>query len=62
MKIKGLLEPEDIIPVLSAETKEDVLAELAAKVSFHMPDEKQKRHGQAMAAASLPVISPLSSA
>ena len=32
--------------------------ELAGKVSFHMPDEKQKRHGQAMAAASLPVISP----
>jgi predicted NBD/HSP70 family sugar kinase len=30
--------------------------ELAAKISFHMPDEKQKRHGQAMAAASLPVV------
>jgi predicted NBD/HSP70 family sugar kinase len=30
--------------------------ELAAKISFHMPDEKQKRHGQAMAAASLPVM------
>jgi len=30
--------------------------ELAAKISFHMPDEKQKRHGQAMAAASLPVL------
>jgi hypothetical protein len=24
-------------------------------VSFHVPDEKQKRHGQAIAAASLPV-------
>ena len=37
-----------------------VLAEefpdLAAKISFHMPDEKEKRHGQAMAAASLPVV------
>jgi predicted NBD/HSP70 family sugar kinase len=30
--------------------------ELDTKISFHMPDEKQKRHGQAMAAASLPVV------
>lgn len=29
--------------------------ELASAVAFHMPDEKEKRHGQAMAAASLPV-------
>jgi predicted NBD/HSP70 family sugar kinase len=28
--------------------------ELAAKISFHIPDEKDKRHGQAIAAASLP--------
>ena len=27
--------------------------ELAARVQFHVPDEKQKRHGQAIAAASL---------
>lgn len=27
-------------------------------VSLHMPDEKEKRHGQAMAAASLPRINP----
>ncbi len=37
-----------------------VLAEefpdLAAKIAFHTPDEKEKRHGQAMAAASLPVV------
>lgn len=26
------------------------------RVNFHMPDEKEKRHGQAIAAASLPVI------
>jgi hypothetical protein len=25
-------------------------------VKFHVPDEKEKRHGQAMAAASLPVL------
>jgi len=30
--------------------------ELATRIQFHMPDEKEKRHGQAMAAASLPVI------
>jgi predicted NBD/HSP70 family sugar kinase len=28
--------------------------ELARKVEFHVPDEKEKRHGQAIAAASLP--------
>ena len=26
------------------------------KIEFHMPDEKEKRHGQAIAAASLPLI------
>jgi predicted NBD/HSP70 family sugar kinase len=30
--------------------------DLARQITFHMPDEKEKRHGQAMAAASLPVI------
>lgn len=30
--------------------------ELAAKIGFHIPDEKEKRHGQAIAAASLPGI------
>jgi predicted NBD/HSP70 family sugar kinase len=28
--------------------------ELASRVAFHVPDEKEKRHGQAIAAASLP--------
>jgi len=31
--------------------------ELADKIMFHRPGEKEKRHGQAMAAASLPEIS-----
>jgi predicted NBD/HSP70 family sugar kinase len=31
--------------------------ELAGRITFHVPDEKEKRHGQAMAAASLPRIS-----
>jgi predicted NBD/HSP70 family sugar kinase len=30
--------------------------ELAASISFHVPDEKDKRHGQAIAAASLPML------
>jgi len=39
---------------------ESILAEEfpepASRIKIHMPDEKEKRHGQAMAAASLPVI------
>ena len=31
-------------------------AELSSKIALQMPDEKEKRHGQAMAAASLPVL------
>ena len=27
-----------------------------AKIAFHIPDEKDKRHGQAVAAASLPKL------
>jgi predicted NBD/HSP70 family sugar kinase len=30
--------------------------DLAKQVQFHVPDEKEKRHGQAIAAASLPNI------
>jgi len=30
--------------------------ELAERIRFHMPDERDKRHGQAIAAASLPVV------
>jgi hypothetical protein len=30
--------------------------ELFEAITFHMPDEKDKRHGQAIAAASLPVV------
>jgi predicted NBD/HSP70 family sugar kinase len=30
--------------------------ELASQIAFHIPDEKDKRHGQAIAAASLPDI------
>jgi hypothetical protein len=41
------------------ETAREVLRvdfpELAPRVTFHMPGEIDKRHGQAIAAASLPV-------
>jgi PTS system nitrogen regulatory IIA component len=37
MKIDGLLRPEDILAELSAETKEDVLSELAGTVAEHHP-------------------------
>ena len=37
--------------VLAAE-----FSELAGRIAFHTPDEKDKRHGQAVAAASLPQI------
>ncbi len=30
--------------------------ELAGRIAFHVPDEKDKRHGQAVAAASLPAL------
>ena len=30
--------------------------ELAARIAFHVPDETDKRHGQAIAAASLPAL------
>ncbi|MFM1770310.1 MAG: hypothetical protein RJA22_2839 [Verrucomicrobiota bacterium] len=32
--------------------------ELGPRIAFHLPDEKEKRHGQAMAAASLPELPP----
>jgi predicted NBD/HSP70 family sugar kinase len=30
--------------------------DLSSRIGFHTPDEKEKRHGQAIAAASLPII------
>ena len=34
----------------------EVFPELSETITFHIPSEKDKRHGQAMAAASLPVV------
>lgn len=46
----------EIILEKAREVLDREFPELSAKVKFHVPGEKEKRHGQAMAAASLPVI------
>lgn len=46
----------DVILSRAAEVLQAEFPELAGRLSLHMPDEKEKRHGQAIAAASLPVI------
>lgn len=35
---------------------EQEFSDLAGKIALHLPDEKEKRHGQAVAAASLPAL------
>ncbi|HVV01423.1 MAG TPA: ROK family protein [Verrucomicrobiae bacterium] len=44
----------EVILARARDVLEREFAELAGKITFHIPDEKQKRHGQAVAAASLP--------
>jgi predicted NBD/HSP70 family sugar kinase len=44
-----------ILTVATAVLKEE-FPEVAERIRFHIPDEKEKRHGQAIAAASLPTI------
>ncbi len=46
----------DIIIAGAKEVLKVEFPDLAAKIAFHVPDEKDKRHGQAIAAASLPAI------
>lgn len=46
----------DMIVATARELLKSEFPELAAKVELHVPDEKMKRHGQAIAAASLPEI------
>jgi predicted NBD/HSP70 family sugar kinase len=46
----------DIIITGAKEVLKVEFPELTSKIAFHIPDEKDKRHGQAVAAASLPVI------
>jgi len=45
----------DIILSRAREVLEKEFGELSSRLALHTPDEKEKRHGQAIAAASLPV-------
>jgi len=46
----------DVIVEVARQTLNTEFPELAGKIALHVPDEKQKRHGQAIAAASLPEL------
>ncbi len=46
----------DIIIAGAKEVLKAEFPELADKIQFHIPGEKEKRHGQAVAAASLPAL------
>jgi predicted NBD/HSP70 family sugar kinase len=46
----------DIIISIAKEVLQIEFPELSTRVAFHIPDEKDKRHGQAIAAASLPKL------
>jgi predicted NBD/HSP70 family sugar kinase len=50
-------EGGDLILSVANEVLKAEFPEVAAGIRFHIPDEKEKRHGQAIAAASLPSIS-----
>lgn len=49
-------EAGDIILVKAREALAEDFPELAQSIALHLPDEKSKRHGQAVAAASLPAL------
>jgi predicted NBD/HSP70 family sugar kinase len=46
----------DLILAMARQVLDAEFPELAEKVRFHIPGEQEKRHGQAIAAASLPAI------
>jgi predicted NBD/HSP70 family sugar kinase len=46
----------DIIIGGAKEVLKTEFPELGSRITFHIPDEQDKRHGQAVAAASLPVV------
>jgi len=50
-------EGGDIIVGVARQVLKTEFPELAERIRFHIPDEQEKRHGQAIAAASLPCIS-----
>jgi len=47
----------DLIVATARETLQTGFPDLAGLIELHVPDEKMKRHGQAIAAASLPQLS-----
>lgn len=49
-------EGGDLILSIAQDVLSQEFPELAAAIRFHTPDEKEKRHGQAVAAASLPSL------
>jgi predicted NBD/HSP70 family sugar kinase len=49
-------EGGNLILHLAEKVLKEEFPEVAERIRFHIPDEKEKRHGQAIAAASLPAI------
>lgn len=49
-------EGGDVILAVARQVLREEFPELAERFRFHIPDEQEKRHGQAIAAASLPLI------
>jgi predicted NBD/HSP70 family sugar kinase len=52
-------EGGDLILSLAQEVLRAEFPEIAERVRYHIPGEQEKRHGQAIAAASLPAILPI---
>ena len=46
----------DIIITTAKQVLQEQFSELLSQISFHIPSEKERRHGQAVAAASLPDV------
>jgi len=46
----------DLILSVASQVLREEFPTAAARIRFHIPGEKEKRHGQAIAAASLPTI------
>jgi predicted NBD/HSP70 family sugar kinase len=46
----------DLILATANRVLESEFPEIAERIRYHIPDEKEKRHGQAIAAASLPAL------
>jgi predicted NBD/HSP70 family sugar kinase len=51
-------EGGDVIVTTAERVLKDEFPELAERIRLRTPDETEKRHGQAIAAASLPVLAP----